>query len=101
MSLRPRRRKQPNTKRHYREVDKLHESQVRRCCPTSVAEPHLADCVRSSKCRDKRAYSNRDDARHAAGHWTETGGLLETAYRCPSCDRWHIGHPANADEAGL
>jgi hypothetical protein len=97
MGFRSRRRKPPRTERHYKRLEAANETLIRRCCPTSVDEPHLAECVRSSKCRDKKAYATRDDARNAAGHWTAVDDSLETAYRCPSCDRFHIGHPSPED----
>lgn len=81
-----------SSKSDRREREARDAQHIRACCPTSAAEPHLANCVRPlGRCRDKVGYSTRDKARRAAAKWTDTSPM--TAYRCDACQLWHYGHP--------
>ena len=43
-------------------------------------------------CTRKRAYDTRKQAQHVVGRHAREGDVVR-AYRCPWCNRWHVGHP--------
>lgn len=45
-----------------------------------------------AQCGSKRTYSHKGAKRAARGVMTKGGGRV-VAYRCPHCDRYHVGHP--------
>jgi hypothetical protein len=42
--------------------------------------------------RAKKAYANRDEAEAQARSMTNRGGESMSAYKCGTCDKWHVGH---------
>lgn len=91
--IRPRRGpNRPHRRRDFERMDRAYERLVRQCCATNRADPHAADCQRSTKCRDKLPFSGRDQAQRAAAKYDTGEGVPFTAYRCPDCHQWHVGH---------
>lgn len=50
------------------------------------------------QCHGKATYLTKADAKRAAGTSERFAGRMR-AYRCPHCDRFHIGHPLPRDAA--
>ena len=71
---------------------------IRACCLSSRFEDHLANCRRApGRCRTKAGYPTRKDA---LGVWGISGSdPTYSAYRCYSCELWHIGRPSEQDLA--
>jgi len=42
--------------------------------------------------RPKKAYATRDEAQAQAQRMTDRDGSPMSAYKCGTCDKWHIGH---------
>jgi hypothetical protein len=42
--------------------------------------------------RPKKAYANREDAETQARTLTSRDGSQMSAYKCATCDKWHVGH---------
>jgi hypothetical protein len=42
--------------------------------------------------RPKKAYASRDEALAQAHRMTDRDGSPMSAYKCGTCDKWHIGH---------
>jgi|HubBroStandDraft_1064217.scaffolds.fasta_scaffold451928_2 hypothetical protein len=42
--------------------------------------------------RPKKAYATRDEAQAEAHLLTKRNGAPMGAYKCGTCDKWHIGH---------
>lgn len=40
----------------------------------------------------KKAFANRDDADAQARLLTKRDGSHVSAYKCGTCDKWHVGH---------
>lgn len=51
--------------------------------------PFTADQAR--QCLGKRPYARKRDAKIAVRHVEQRHGRM-IIYRCPHCDRWHLGH---------
>ena len=66
----------------------------RACCGTHSRQPHAAGCQRHPRmCGDKAAFERGTGARqHARAHSIAgtDGSALWRAYRCPSCELWHL-----------
>jgi hypothetical protein len=42
--------------------------------------------------RPKKAYATRDEALAQAQRMTKSDGAPMSAYKCGTCDKWHVGH---------
>jgi len=42
--------------------------------------------------RPKKGYASRDAAQAHARSLTKEDGAPMSAYRCATCDKWHVGH---------
>ena len=42
--------------------------------------------------RPKKAYATRDEAAAQARSMTIRDGAAMSAYKCGTCDKWHVGH---------
>ena len=42
--------------------------------------------------RPKKAYASRDEAERQAHSSTQWNGAPMSAYKCGTCDKWHVGH---------
>lgn len=42
--------------------------------------------------RPKKGYASRDEAEAKARAMTNHDGARMSAYKCGTCDKWHIGH---------
>ena len=42
--------------------------------------------------RPKKAYATRNDAEAQAQSMTKRDGARMSAYKCGTCDKWHVGH---------
>jgi hypothetical protein len=42
--------------------------------------------------RPKKAYANRDEAEAQARTMSKKDGGSMSAYKCGTCDKWHVGH---------
>ena len=42
--------------------------------------------------RAKKGYASRDEAQAQARSLTKTNGAPMSAYKCGTCDKWHVGH---------
>lgn len=42
--------------------------------------------------RPKKAYATREDAQAEARHLSTRDGSPMSAYKCGTCDKWHVGH---------
>jgi hypothetical protein len=42
--------------------------------------------------RPKKSFANRDDAEAQARSMTKRDGAPVSAYKCGTCDKWHVGH---------
>jgi hypothetical protein len=94
----PKRRAQPRPIRFYRRMDARNRAELRACCLTSIREPHLPDCERGHKCRDKVGFTDRDSAIRRARELEATLGRM-TVYRCrQGCGAIHLGHPRTLEE---
>lgn len=54
----------------------------------------------SAACRGKRAYHNKKLAKWHIRQTERLHGERLSAYRCPHCDLWHLGHRRRASEPG-
>jgi hypothetical protein len=42
--------------------------------------------------RPKKSYTSRDEAQAQARLMTKRDGAMMSAYKCGTCDKWHLGH---------
>jgi len=42
--------------------------------------------------RPKKSYASRDEAQAQARIMTKRDGAPLSAYKCGTCDKWHLGH---------
>jgi hypothetical protein len=42
--------------------------------------------------RPKKSYASRDEAQAQARLMTKRDGATISAYKCGTCDKWHVGH---------
>jgi hypothetical protein len=42
--------------------------------------------------RPKKSYANRDDAEAQARLMSKRDGGTMSAYKCGTCNKWHVGH---------
>ena len=63
---------------------------TKRSSGTSLHRGASAHTTRNG--RAKKAYANRDEAQTQARLMTARNGATMSAYRCGTCDKWHIGH---------
>ena len=42
--------------------------------------------------RPKKAYASRDEATAQAQRMTQRDGSPMSAYKCGTCNKWHVGH---------
>lgn len=79
------------SRKGFREADRWAKHQLRVCCDTVAREDHAPDCSRpEAMCGDKRAYEDRGRAEYRAAAIAAETGHPRRAYRCPSCNLWHL-----------
>jgi hypothetical protein len=62
----------------------------KRSSGTSLQRGASAHTTRNG--RSKKAYASRDEAQAQARTMTKRDGATLSAYKCGTCDKWHIGH---------
>lgn len=62
----------------------------KRSSGTSLQRGSSAHTTRNG--RSKKAYANRDEAQAQVRLMTKRAGATLSAYKCGTCDKWHIGH---------
>lgn len=75
-----------------------YSTEIRACCTTNRHRPHAVDCSRQTgRCRTKTAYASKAEA---LATWGISGAdPLFMAYRCYSCDLWHVGRPSERERS--
>jgi hypothetical protein len=63
---------------------------TKRSSGTSLHRGASAHTTRNG--RPKKGYSTRSEAEAQARTMTRKDGAAMSAYRCGSCDKWHVGH---------
>jgi hypothetical protein len=62
----------------------------KRSAGTSLHRSASAHTARNG--RPKKSYASRDEARAQARLMTKRDGASMSAYKCGTCDKWHVGH---------
>jgi hypothetical protein len=57
---------------------------------TSLKRGASANTTRNGQ--PKKAYATREEAQAQAQRMTEHDGSPMSAYKCATCDKWHVGH---------
>jgi hypothetical protein len=63
---------------------------AKRSSGTSLHRGASAHTTRNG--RAKKAYASREDAQAQARAMTKRDGVTMSAYKCGTCDKWHLGH---------
>ncbi len=63
---------------------------TRRSSGTSLQRGASAHTTKTG--RPKKAYATREDAETQARQLTKRDGSSMSAYKCGTCDKWHVGH---------
>jgi hypothetical protein len=63
---------------------------TKRSSGTSLHRGASAHTTRNG--RAKKAYASREEAQVQARAMTKRDGATMSAYKCGTCDKWHLGH---------
>lgn len=63
---------------------------TKRSSGTSLHRGASAHTTRNG--RPKKGYANRNEAEAQARTMTRKDGATMSAYKCGTCDKWHVGH---------